>query len=335
MIEQAAGVIFSFVQSAVQEAFKGFAQDRLDERALERLYGELDAAIERQCSGGAEAEAVRDAADKLTYAYTDPQVLTDDWHAELTERFYREHPDIRRSERLDHLFTDCYARLDRYLSAQLGQKGRLSLLANRQDGKENARLVIDRIDRTENNLKLLLQSGRRFPMLCVCKDRPVLCEVWDSAFDGIDLFSGDTLFFTESVGEDTRKLTLSLVNPGQVPITELTLSDFMVGVVTDVQYENGYYESTQIFQNVDGQSVRNIIFPGQRFDLSMVFDDELGEDREKPGYLYVSFAASALCVEGEEPARYRYDLFCDRQEARGESAPFYTGSYRICVLRQS
>lgn len=163
-------------------------------------------------------------------------------------------------------------------------------------------------------------------MLCVCKDRPVLCEVWDSAFDGIDLFSGDTLFFTESVGEDTRKLTLSLVNPGQVPITELTLSDFMVGVVTDVQYENGYYESTQIFQNVDGQSVRNIIFPGQRFDLSMVFDDELGEDREKPGYLYVSFAASALCVEGEEPARYRYDLFCDRQEARGESAPFYTGS---------
>lgn len=96
MIEQAAGVIASFVQSAVQEAFKGFAQDRLDERALERLYGELDAAIERQCSGGAEAEAVRDAADKLTYAYTDPQVLTDDWRAELTERFYREHPDIRR-----------------------------------------------------------------------------------------------------------------------------------------------------------------------------------------------------------------------------------------------
>ena len=30
MIEQAAGVIASFVQSAVQEAFKGFAQDRLD-----------------------------------------------------------------------------------------------------------------------------------------------------------------------------------------------------------------------------------------------------------------------------------------------------------------
>ena len=33
---------------------------------------------------------MRDAADKLTYAYTDPQVLTDDWRAELTERFYRE-----------------------------------------------------------------------------------------------------------------------------------------------------------------------------------------------------------------------------------------------------
>ncbi|WP_308754357.1 hypothetical protein [uncultured Anaerotruncus sp.] len=335
MIERIVGVVSSFMQGAVQEKVGELVRDKLDERALERLYGALDAAIERRCADGAEAEAVRDAADKLTYEYTGARILPDGWRAELTDRFYREHPDIPRSDRLDDLFTDCYVWLDKYLSEQLSQEARLSLLVTRQDGRHNTDSLRERIDQAEGNLKELLQSGRGIPMLCVCRERPVRCEVWDSEYDDVDLFSGDTVFCSGKVGENTRKLTLTLKNPGQLPITRLALSDFMIGIVTDVQYGNSYYESAQIFQYKGERSVRNLIFPGESFDLSIVFDDELAYGLENQDYLYVSFAASALCVEGEEPARYHYDLFCDRRDAPADGEPSYAGTYGIRVLRQS
>lgn len=334
MIEQAVGFFSSLLTGAMKDQIKSLAKEKFNEKALDKLCRELDEMVEKRFPDPVEREALRDSVGQLAYTCTKYHVLPKELRDEWTRQFYAQNPSLIPSEKTEELLAECYNKLDRYLVSQFGLKDRLAMLTVRRDGKRNTSTLPKQIDQTEDNIKNLLKSGRGIPMLCVCRERPVQYAEWNSESDGIDLFSADTLFFTEDVGENTRKLTLALANPGQAPVTSLALSDFMVGVVTDVQYERNYFDSAQIYQGTEEQVVKNIIFPGQRFDLSIVFDDELDEE-ENPGYLYISFALSALCADSVGAVCYHYDLFCDRLDKPDASDVPYTGTYCVCVLRQS